>query len=357
MIIEQALSGAPADRRPTVTAGRVQPVRYDNARLRSVVGHYIGHSDSDDLIAATLWAAEAFACRSAAEELAGQCQDLSSQIERYERRLTEGFRRSIAREAESATSRLVVDLRREFVVIKGAQAQADKEFERLRLDFGTDPLELYTGATRSGSVADVIHDLLDKAIEARSRAEERLSSFTTEVERLKAVAVRREKFAKSGRSASAERLTHLDGVGLERLIAWLLERDGVTVLRAAGGPGDQGVDILGRVPAGEVVAIQSKYRQRGPVNPRVIYELNGAARDLHGASFAVVVTNSTFSEQATRDAATLNVRLVDGYGLAAWATWGDTLFDVTGIPQAPTLDSAERAARHRASSPLGILGA
>lgn len=327
----------------TVTSGRVRPVRYKNAQLRQTVGRYLGRADSDDIMAATLWAAEAVACRHAVDDLASHAHDLSVAVEYYEQRLLQGLPPSIQREAGSAISQLLTGLRHELGVVKAAHAKAEEAFEKLRLDFGTNPLELFM-APRSDSAADTIHDLLDEADEALWRANDHLSAYSAEVEKCNALAIRRNSFAKTDTSVSTEHLARLDGSSLEALIARLLERDGVTVLRPAGGPGDQGVDVLGRLPTKEIVAIQSKYRQRGSVSPRVVYELNGAARDLHGASFAVVVTNSTFSEQARRDAATLGVRLVDGHGLAAWATWGDTLFDVTGISEAPTAGVPERAA-------------
>ncbi|MFB7947714.1 restriction endonuclease [Kitasatospora phosalacinea] len=335
MIIERGTDGVPIDVRPAVATGRVSPIRYQNPRLRGDVGYYLGKAGSDDLLAAVLWTVEARACRWAIEVMAENRVLLSEEIQAVEHQLGSPLRASVRRKATGELARVLAILKQAYGTVEQAHGRAEELFAQLRRHFGEDPGEVMTSARQEGE-ANTIFTLLDEADEAVGRSNDSWAAYGSACALLVETAVRREAFAATETSVRVEQYAQLDGPGLERLAARLLERDGLTVLRSSGGSGDQGVDVIGRLPTGELVAIQSKYRQRKSVGPDTVRALNGSARQLHGASYAVVLTNTTFTDQARRDAERLDIRLVDGDALTDWATWGDTLYDVAGIPTVPT---------------------
>ncbi|GLW59487.1 restriction endonuclease [Kitasatospora phosalacinea] len=334
MIIERGTDGVLINVRPTATTGRVSPVRYKHPRLRADVGYYLGKVSSDDLLAAVLWTAEAVTCRWALDAMAEDRRRLSEEIQAAEQKLGSPLRASILREVTVELTRYLASLKHAHRTVEQAHDRAEELFAKLRRHFGEDPVEFMASGRQEGE-ANTIFTLLDEAAEAVVRANDSLATYNSACAQLIETAVRREAFAETEASLQVEQYARLNGPGLERLAARLLERDGLTVLRSAGGSGDQGVDVIGRLPSGELVAIQSKYRHQKSVEAEIVYALNGSARQLHGASHAVVLTNTKFTDQARRDAERLDIWLVDGDALTAWATWGDTLYDVTGIPEAP----------------------
>ncbi|MGA4850278.1 restriction endonuclease [Streptomyces sp. G5(2025)] len=78
-----------------------------------------------------------------------------------------------------------------------------------------------------------------------------------------------------------------------------MRRDGCTAERI-GGAGDNACDVRATDPAGRVWAIQCKHRRDGgrgsAIGVGVLQQVNGAARQVHGADIAVVLTNGRFLE-------------------------------------------------------------
>lgn len=102
----------------------------------------------------------------------------------------------------------------------------------------------------------------------------------------------------------------------------------MTVLRRGGGARDQGADVIAVMPDGRRIVVQCKLRQRGPIGPQVLYEVNGTARQVHRADIPVVVTNSTFSPTATAFAGDYEIRLIDNHAVHRWAMWGESFHDI-----------------------------
>jgi restriction system protein len=97
----------------------------------------------------------------------------------------------------------------------------------------------------------------------------------------------------------------------EEAIARLLRERGYRDVRRVGGPGDVGVDVLCRDPMGLPVAVQCKrYGLGTPVRSRDIQGFLGVMRH-HRAAAGIVVTTSTFTQNARALAEAHSLRLID----------------------------------------------
>ena len=103
------------------------------------------------------------------------------------------------------------------------------------------------------------------------------------------------------------------GTDYERFVAALLTTDGFTVMRV-GGSGDCGADLLVSLPSGTAV-VQCKYYSF-PVGYDAVKEAY-AAKALYKATAAFVCTNATYTRQARRTAAQLDVTLTTHATLSA----------------------------------------
>jgi restriction system protein len=119
-------------------------------------------------------------------------------------------------------------------------------------------------------------------------------------------------------------------------------RDGCKAERI-GGAGDDACDVRATDPAGRVWAIQVKHRRdgdRGPaVGVGVLQQVNGAARQVHGADIAVVLTNGRFSSQAIPWGREHRIHLVDRRVFGEWAAGSRPLWDLLNripSPRRPT---------------------
>ncbi|MFC9105548.1 restriction endonuclease [Streptomyces rochei] len=90
----------------------------------------------------------------------------------------------------------------------------------------------------------------------------------------------------------------MTGTQFEELVAALCRRDGCTEVRRVGGTGDNGADVLGRLPDGRTMVIQCKrYAPHRTVASREVRDLLGA--QVHfAADMAVFVATTRFSRQA-----------------------------------------------------------
>ncbi|MBW1602331.1 restriction endonuclease [Streptomyces sp. JJ66] len=140
-------------------------------------------------------------------------------------------------------------------------------------------------------------------------------------------------------------LDALDHRAFEFAVRDLLRRDGCTAERL-GGAGDNACDVRAVDPAGRVWAIQCKHRRDGDggsaVGVGVLQQVNGTARQIHGADVAVVLTNGRFSSKATPWGKQHRIHLVDRRVLGEWAAGARPLWDLLDRvppPRRPTARS------------------
>lgn len=100
----------------------------------------------------------------------------------------------------------------------------------------------------------------------------------------------------------------IDGHSFEYFCADVLKKLGYKDIKVTKGSGDNGVDIVAHLDSVSY-AIQCK-RYSGKVGNKAIQEIY-AGRDLYGCERAIVITNSTFTEQAISSARRLGVTLWD----------------------------------------------
>lgn len=134
----------------------------------------------------------------------------------------------------------------------------------------------------------------------------------------------------------------LDHRAFEFAIRDLMRRDGCEAERI-GGAGDDACDVRAVDPAGRVWAIQCKHRRDGDggsaVGVGVLQQVNGTARQVHGADIAVVLTNGRFSSKAIPWGREHRIHLVNRRVLGEWAAGSRPLWDLLDripSPRRPT---------------------
>ncbi|MGW1543285.1 restriction endonuclease [Streptomyces sp. NPDC002309] len=90
----------------------------------------------------------------------------------------------------------------------------------------------------------------------------------------------------------------MSGTEFEDVVAALCRRDGCTQVRRVGGAGDNGADVLGRLPDGRTMVIQCKrYAPHRTIASREVRDLLGAKVHF-AADVAIFVATTRFSPQA-----------------------------------------------------------
>ncbi|MEU0940439.1 restriction endonuclease [Embleya sp. NPDC005971] len=103
----------------------------------------------------------------------------------------------------------------------------------------------------------------------------------------------------AGRRRTLAEVDALTGTQFEELVADLCRNDGCTQVRRVGGSGDNGADVLCRLPDGRFAVIQCKrYAPTRRIAPKEVRDLLGAKTHF-AADVAVLVTTGTFSKQST----------------------------------------------------------
>nr|WP_223184767.1 restriction endonuclease [Streptomyces sp. CBMA152] len=145
---------------------------------------------------------------------------------------------------------------------------------------------------------------------------------------------RRAQWARVRAQALRLRIAEIDALdhrAFEFAIRDLMRRDGCKA-EQLGGAGDNACDVRAIDPVGRVWAIQCKHRRDGDrgsaVGVGVLQQVNGTARQIHGADIAVVLTNGRFSSKAIPWGKEHHIHLVDRRTLGEWAAGSRPLWDL-----------------------------
>lgn len=145
--------------------------------------------------------------------------------------------------------------------------------------------------------------------------------------------------------AGRRTLTPVDamtGTEFEELVAGLCRRDGCTEVRRVGGAGDNGADVLGRLPDGRTMVVQCKrYAPSRAVPNRELRDLLGA-RVHFRADVALFVTTSRFTGPSEKFALEHGILAVHRDLLGLWNT-GASLMSLSEVN-----GGGQGDARHRA---------
>ncbi|MGW2933955.1 restriction endonuclease [Streptomyces sp. NPDC001156] len=107
----------------------------------------------------------------------------------------------------------------------------------------------------------------------------------------------------------------------EHAIAYLCQRDGCTNVQVNGGAGDLGADVTATSPDGRRLVIQCKrYGPTHKVGSPEMQRFGGTCYTVHHAHIPVMVTTSTFTQQAEAYAVAQRISLYDEQALAGWAS-------------------------------------
>ncbi|MFF3940421.1 restriction endonuclease [Streptomyces phaeofaciens] len=127
----------------------------------------------------------------------------------------------------------------------------------------------------------------------------------------------------------------MDDRGFEYALRDLLIRDGWPSHRVGGG-GDQAADVIADHPQRGRIVVQAKHtRVAGKVGSAVMYGVKGTAGPVHGARYAVVVTNGAFTRDAMTWGDRHGVHWIDRDRLNRWAHTGAALHELIGLPARP----------------------
>ncbi|HEY7117663.1 MAG TPA: restriction endonuclease [Tepidisphaeraceae bacterium] len=145
--------------------------------------------------------------------------------------------------------------------------------------------------------------------------------------------------AKSRRPPDQGKPVPRDGQAFERLVAEFFRAQGYEVEETGtdGQGGDRGVDLVLRRPAdpaSPVILVQCKDYVQWGVGAERVRAFAGAIALRGPGHVGMIVTTGRFTADATRDAAALDIRLIDGGQWAEMAPLG--VGSVSTIPSSPT---------------------
>lgn len=133
----------------------------------------------------------------------------------------------------------------------------------------------------------------------------------------------------------------MTGTEFEELVAALCRRDSCTEVRRVGGAGDNGADVLGRLPDGRTMVVQCKrYAPSRAIPTRELRDLLGAQVHFR-ADLAVFVTTSRFTGPSEKFAVQHDILAVHRDLLGLWNN-GASLMSLS-----PVNGRGQGDARHR----------
>ncbi|MGI5458681.1 restriction endonuclease [Streptomyces sp. CA-249302] len=152
---------------------------------------------------------------------------------------------------------------------------------------------------------------------------------------------RRQDAVAAGRRTLAE-VDGMTGTEFEDLVAALCRRDGCAEVRRVGGAGDQGADVVGRLPDGRTMVVQCKrYAPSAVIASREVRDLLGSKVHF-GMDVAVFVTTTRFSRQAMDVVLKNGVIAVNRDLLGSWNS-GASLPSLMGVNGSGQGDATHRA--------------
>ncbi|MEU8586683.1 restriction endonuclease [Streptomyces sp. NPDC048664] len=146
-----------------------------------------------------------------------------------------------------------------------------------------------------------------------------------------------------------EKIDALHHRDFEFAVRDLMRRDGFDAERV-GGAHDDGCDVRGVDADGRIWVVQCKHKRDGwegkAIGVEVLQRLAGTAKTVHGAQFAVIITNGRFTLPAVERSETYGVHLIDRGRLELWSAEGRPLWKLLeGVKPARRLPGQRRQRR------------
>ncbi|MDX3077866.1 restriction endonuclease [Streptomyces sp. MI02-7b] len=151
---------------------------------------------------------------------------------------------------------------------------------------------------------------------------------------------RQEDAVRAGHRTLAE-VDAMSGTEFEDLVAQLCRRDGCLEVRRVGGSGDNGADVVGRLPDGRTMVIQCKrYTPSSTIASRELRDLLGAQVHFR-AEVAIFVTTTRFSRPSQAFALEHGILAVHRDHLGLWNN-GASLTSLISVNGSGQGDGAHR---------------
>ncbi|OIV39438.1 hypothetical protein BIV57_00970 [Mangrovactinospora gilvigrisea] len=318
--------------------GKIRPHRYADKDFRHLLGNDIGKATQDQLLASFIYTTEANYASAIVRTLHDHLQCVTREKTEATARQAAAMTdtpKPIADLCRAAAGRLADAAIEEITEAEQALSEAWAAFKAMKETFGNSIVRNHTetAAASGPSHFEMLMPLWSQYRDADARIETLLDADTEELHRIAMLDARRMAFIRSEASVILEQIHALHHSEFEQLAADLM-RDGYQVTRSGGGAGDLGADVIAQSPKGKVVVIQCKHRSAssGAIGSPDLQRLNGTARPVHNADLVVAMTNGSFSLPARRFADSQKIHLIGARRLEQWATWGQPLTEVLGLP-------------------------
>ncbi|MGP4114154.1 restriction endonuclease [Streptomyces sp. 4N509B] len=328
----------------------VNPPRFEDKELRKAIGEAIGQAGYDDLLAAFLWVHEGHLARSIRQQLSEHYETVKRERDHAEKR-AEGYgwadvpsTLAYCDIAQETYDHLGEELSRAEQMLQ----QATTAWREMSEDYGRieELRQRYDRREKTEpSPLEALAELPRQCLRSQQRVKEILAEDRNQTHALALREARLTAFRQSPASVSRKRIDAMHHTEFERTVAALARRDGFRLVRAHGGTGDLGADVIAVAPDGQTrVVIQCKHTRRGAtkVGSPALQQLNGTARQVHQADVVVAVTNGRFSWPATRFAYAQNIHTIDWMDLEHWATWGVPLAEILDLKALSNSNNADQ---------------
>ncbi|GGK29201.1 hypothetical protein GCM10011583_71400 [Streptomyces camponoticapitis] len=239
---------------------RVVPPRYPDRGTRALMGDILGKADQSDLLAAFLWMQEGVIGREAQSRLENARDTLLADLETLQEHQSDPEFQGLSWESARADLDAVFDstmavtseeVNRLEEILQASGATLD----RLLCFPHKEPSLRFTPGSHESPLNTVVA-CRDHLTPLKRRREALASDVSKQIDRLADLNSRRPEFRQSGKSYTPEHMLRFDSTNFEILISWLANRDGMTVLRDRGGPGDLGADGIFRTPDNRTAVVQ-----------------------------------------------------------------------------------------------------
>lgn len=232
-------------------------------------------------------------------------------------------------------TQLLKALRDEAADVREAVCEVKQLWSEAADRFGLAPkIAGYSPGQTGPADVSAVAALSQRLGESRRRLTAAISRHAVQASRDAHLFHRRVAYVNGAASVDMVEVRNMGHRAFEQMTARLMVRDGFRLIRAHGGSGDLGADVIAEGPAGQRIVIQCKHSsRRADVGTPELQRLNGTAVPVHGADVVIMLTNTGFTTPGRQFAQTHGIHAMGYLALQKWATWGDPLGEVLGLSE------------------------
>nr|EIF92639.1 hypothetical protein [Streptomyces tsukubensis NRRL18488] len=295
-----------------------------------LIAAVLGEITWNDHADALLWMAEGRLAARLADDWTSHQADVDADIANCQENLQSLLRgrnqETVRRDRfyeESAREDALNLLQRE---AQAALKQCEALQDTIAHDFGRRTRDRVLGTASSGDTVTKLDSRLGaermKLVQIRDEYERTMSALSERESRNQA-------FIASGNATAMETIKGFGHRRFELFVASLLERDGYTIERRHGGPGDEGADVIATDKLGARVVVQCKHTSasmaKNVIGADDVHKFNGTARPEHRATLAVMMTNGWATDRARTFAGRHDIIIIESSALQRLAEYGESI--------------------------------